>query len=211
MKEGISPGMALAAAERKVKNLTVLPPDPAAYETMNKELERIAAVYAPAHESDNQGNMYLDLTGTAGLFGPPADCSSRILREMLEQTGMRPAAAVAGNKLVCKVASRAIRPVGLIQIPAGAETAFLAHQDIGLLPGMGPGLLRTAAVTGFREIGELARLNDGEALALFGKRVPLLRDTLARDRYWRKSRENYPEGSELFNKDITNRATILED
>jgi DNA polymerase-4 len=29
MKEGISPGMALAAAERKVKDLTVLPPDPA--------------------------------------------------------------------------------------------------------------------------------------------------------------------------------------
>jgi DNA polymerase-4 len=177
MKEGISPGMALAAAERKVKNLTVLPPDPAAYETMNKELERIAAVYAPAYESDNQGNMYLDLTGTAGLFGPPADCSSRILREMLEQTGMRPAAAVAGNKLVCKVASRAIRPVGLIHIQAGTEAAFLSRQDIGLLPGMGPALLRTAAVTGFREIGELARLNDGEALALFGKRGPLLRDT----------------------------------
>jgi DNA polymerase-4 len=177
MKEGICPGMALAAAERKVKDLTVLPPDPEACETMNRELERIAAVYAPAYESDKQGNMYLDLTGTAGLFGPPADCSSRILREMLERTGMRPAAAVAGNKLVCKVASRAIRPVGLIQIPIGAEEAFLAHQDIGLLPGMGPGLLRTAAVTGFREIGELARLNDGEALALFGKRGPLLRDT----------------------------------
>jgi DNA polymerase-4 len=30
MKEGISPGMALAAAERKVKDLTILPPDPAA-------------------------------------------------------------------------------------------------------------------------------------------------------------------------------------
>jgi DNA polymerase-4 len=60
---------------------------------------------------------------------------------------------------------------------AGAETAFLAHQDIGLLPGMGPGLLRTAAATGFREIGELARFNNGEALALFGKRGPLLRDT----------------------------------
>ena len=38
---------------------------------MNWELQRIAAVYAPAYENDNQGNMYLDLTGTAGLFGPP--------------------------------------------------------------------------------------------------------------------------------------------
>jgi DNA polymerase-4 len=106
LKEGIRPGMVLAAAERSVKGLTVLPPDPAACERMNRELERIAAVYAPAYENDNQGNMYLDLTGTAGLFGPPADCSSRILREMLEQTGLRSAAA--GNKLICKVASRGL-------------------------------------------------------------------------------------------------------
>jgi DNA polymerase-4 len=177
MKEGIRPGMALAAAERNVKDITILPPDPAACERMNRELERLAAVYAPAFENDSLGNLYLDLTGTARLFGPPADCSSRLLREILEQTGLRPAAAVAGNKLVGKVASRAIRPAGLIQIQTGTEAAFLAHQDIGLLPGMGPLLLRTAAATGFREIGELARLNDGEALSLFGKRGPLLRDT----------------------------------
>jgi DNA polymerase-4 len=168
--------MALGAAERNVKGLLVLPPDPAACEKANRELERIAAFYAPAVENDQQGNIYLDLSGTARLFGPPADCSSRILREILERTGLKPAAAVAGNKLVCKVASRVIRPAGLIQVQTGTEAAFLAHQDIALLPGMGPGLLRTAAVTGFREIGELARLTCGEALALFGKRGPLLRD-----------------------------------
>jgi DNA polymerase-4 len=59
-----------------------------------------------------------------------------------------------GNKLVCKMASRAIRPVGLIQIQAGTEAVYLVHQDIGLLPGRGRlGLLRMAAVTRFREIG----------------------------------------------------------
>jgi DNA polymerase-4 len=96
--------MALAAAQRQVKDLVVLPPDPPAYASMNRELERIAAVYAPAFENDQQGNLYLDLTGTSQLFGPPADCSSRILQEIAEQAGIRPAAAVAGNKPVGKVA-----------------------------------------------------------------------------------------------------------
>jgi DNA polymerase-4 len=169
--------MALAAAERMVKNLTVLHPDIPSYGTMNTELEKIAAQYAPAFENDQCGNLYLDLTGTSGLFGPPADCSSHILREMLETIGIRPAAAVAENKLVCKVATRTIRPIGLIRIQGGTEAAFLAHQDIRLLPGMGPGLLRTAAVTGIREIGELAALSNSEALSLFGKRGMLLRDT----------------------------------
>jgi DNA polymerase-4 len=177
LKQGLAPGIALAVAERKVKDLTVLAPDPPAYETMNRELEKIAAVYAPAFENDTNGNLYLDLTGTAGLFGPPADCTSRILREIFDKTGVRPVAAVAGNKLIGKTASRVIRPVGLIQIQYGTEAAFLAHQDLRLLPGMGPSLLRTAEVTGFREVGELATLSDSEALSLFGKRGLLLRDT----------------------------------
>jgi DNA polymerase-4 len=37
------------------------------------------------------------------------------------------------------------------------------------------GLLWTAAVTGIREIGEIAALSEGSALALFGKQGPLLR------------------------------------
>jgi DNA polymerase-4 len=55
MKEGICPGMALAAAERKVKDLTVFPPDPVACETMNREMERIAAVMPRLMKATNRG------------------------------------------------------------------------------------------------------------------------------------------------------------
>jgi DNA polymerase-4 len=175
VREGVLPGTALALAERKLPGLAVLAPDPPAYLAMNKQLERIADIYAPVWENDKAGNLYLDITGTTGLFGPPVDASSRILRLILEETGIIPAAAVAGNKLVSKVATRTIRPLGLIQVQAGTEAEFLAHQDIRLLPGMGPGLLRTAAVTGISEIGEIAALTEGAAISLFGKRGPLLR------------------------------------
>jgi len=175
IKEGVTPGMALAVAERRVKDLTVLSPDIPAYETMNKELERVASVYAPVWENDRAGNLYLDITGTTGLFGSPCDCSSRIMREILDSAELRPAAAVACNKLVSKVATRTIRPTGLIQIQNGTEAEFMCHQDIRILPGMGPGLLRTAAITGIREIGEVAALSATEALAIFGKQGLLLR------------------------------------
>ena len=175
IRQGVRPGMTLAAAQRQVRDLTVLPIDLPAYEKANQALELVAARYAPAWENDRAGNLYLDITGTTGLFGPPADCSSRILKDILEKISIRPAAAVACNKLVSKVATRTIRPTGLIQVHTGTEAEFLAHQDIRILPGMGPGLLRTAAVTGIREIGEIAALSAAEALALFGKQGPLLR------------------------------------
>ena len=176
VRQGIEPGSILAAAQRRVRDLTVLPPDPAAYTLMNTEIEKVAARYAPAWENDRAGNLYLDITGTTGLFGPPADCASRVVRDIVEQADVRPAAAVACNKLVAKVATRAIRPAGLIQVYTGTEADFLRYQDIRILPGMGARLLKTAAVTGIKEIGELAALSVSQALALFGKQGPLLRD-----------------------------------
>ena len=175
IRQGLAPGMTLAAAERRVKDLAVLPPDLPAYMLMNSELEKVAAQYAPAWENDGAGNLYLDITGTAGLFGPPADCSSRILRDIYYKAEISPATAVACNKLVSKVATRTIRPTGLIQIRAGTEREFFTHQDIRILPGMGPGLLRVAAITGIREIGEIAALSASEVLSIFGKRGTLLR------------------------------------
>ena len=176
LKANIRPGMALAAAERIVRDLEVIPPNPAAYQRANGAIEAVISRYAPAWQNDGGGNLFLDITGTRRIFGPPADCLCRVLNEIGEKIGLGAAAAAASNKLVSKVASRTIRPQGLVEVPAGDEAAFLAHQDISLLPGMGPLLMRTLAVTGFREIGELAALGDEEALALFGKKGLLLRD-----------------------------------
>ena len=168
--------MALVVAEKQIKDLMVLSPDIPAYELMNSEIEKVASRYAPVWENDRSGNLYLNITGTAGLFGPPVDYGSRILRDIFDKAEIRPAAAVACNKLVSKVATRVIRPTGLMQVHNGTEAEFLSHQDIRVLPGMGPKLLRIAAITGIREIGELASLPVNEAVSIFGKLGTLLRN-----------------------------------
>jgi DNA polymerase-4 len=142
---------------------------------MNTELDRIAYQYTDLWENDRAGNLYLDFTGTTQIHGSPVDGSSRLLCEILEQTGIRPAAAVACNKLVSKVATRTIRPTGLIRVHNGTEAEFLSHQDIRILPGIGLKLLRTATIVGMREIVEAAVLSVTEAIAMFGKQGPLLR------------------------------------
>jgi len=174
---GVKPGMALAAAERLVRDLAVLPPNPAACQQVNGFLETVIARYAPVWQNDGGGNLYLDITGTKKLFGPPADCTWRVSKEIKKEIGLEMAAAVAVNKLTCKVASRVIRPVGFVDIHPGDEAAFLAPKNLAFLPGMGPLLMRLAAVAGFREIGEIAALSKGEAVSLFGRRGLLLRDS----------------------------------
>jgi len=176
IRQGVSPGTALVVAEKRIKDLIVLPPDIPSYETMNKEIEKIAARYTPVWENDKAGNLFLDISGTTSLFGSPVDCSSRVLRDIIEHTDVSPATAVSSNKLVSKVATRTIRPVGLIQVQNGSEAEFMSHQDIRILPGMGKSLLNVASVVGMTEIGEIAALSEAGVIALFGKRGSLLRN-----------------------------------
>jgi len=177
LKEGIKYGAPLCAAQRLVKELIVVPPDPAACSKVNSSLENLISRYAPVWQNDGAGNIYLDLTGTRRIFGPASDCVCHIQNEILDNIKIEAAAAAGTNKLVCKVASRTIRPEGLIEVRSGEEASFLSHQDISLLPGLGSSLMKTIRVTGFREAGELAALNDSEALSLFGKKGILLRDS----------------------------------
>ncbi|MCL2834990.1 MAG: DNA polymerase, partial [Treponema sp.] len=176
LRQNIRRGMALAQANRMVRDLEIVPPDPAKCGEVNRALENIIARYAPLWQNDGAGNIYLDITGTKRIFGSPTDCVCHIQNEISRDIHVEAAAARATNKLVSKVASRAIRPEGFIEVRSGDEECFLRYQNISLLPGLGPSLARTVQVTGFRNVGELAGLSDGEAAALFGKKGILLRD-----------------------------------
>ena len=176
LREGINTGMSLVQAQRLVKNLTILPPDPAACIKVNNVIDNVISRYAPVWQNDGAGNIYFDITGTQRLFGTAPNCVCRIQNEIFDNLKIDAAAATGTNKLVCKVASRTIKPEGLIEICPGEEAAFLSRQDITLLPGLGSSLMKTIRITGFSEIGELAALSDSEALSLFGKKGILLRD-----------------------------------
>ena len=204
IKQNIKPGMALAVAQRISRDIKIVAPDPAAYKKANCVIETIINRYAPAWQNDGCGNLYLDITGTRKLFGSPADCTCRVQNEIIDNLGIKAAAAAASNKLVSKVASRAIRPLGLIEVRPGNEAAFLAHQDITLLPGIGPSLMKTIRLTGFREAGELAALSDGEAISLFGKKGVMLRDIAA-------GTDNTPVSAGNGNRTIERQADFSED
>ena len=57
LSEGIVPGMALAAAQRLVRGLAVIAPNPAAYQKANTVLETVIARYAPLWQNDGGGNL----------------------------------------------------------------------------------------------------------------------------------------------------------
>lgn len=175
-EEGIWSGMSLAKAIRMVPSLAVIRPDASACAQADAELTKIASAYAPAFQADPGGHLFLDLTGTNRLFGPSVDCAVRIRNRIHDRLRMEITVAVASNKLVAKVGTRAIRPSGIAHVKWGDEASFLARQDIALLPGVGPSIGRILQVAGCSDIGHLATLDDLQVAALLGKRGIALRD-----------------------------------
>ncbi len=172
---GLRPGMDIREAKRRCRDLSVVEPDYGLYAAAEAEILGIAAACTPRVENPGGGHYFLDIRGTRLLFGPAEDCANRIRSRILERTGLKPAVALAVNKLVSKVGSRVVKPYGYAAIRPGDERNFLDPQSVALLPGVGRKIGERLALLGVDTVGDLADFSDGESAAL-GPGGLLLRD-----------------------------------
>ena len=141
--DGLRPGMPLDHARRLCPTLQVLPPDPARASLAQQQLQEVVSRFAPIWEPVRPGHLFLDMTGTARLFGPSVDTAARIAREVAQRQGLTGVIGVASNKLVSRVAAKLIEPPQLYDVRPGSERLFLAPLPVGLLPGLGGAQART--------------------------------------------------------------------
>jgi len=136
-QEGVRKGMSLSIAKRFCPRATLLPPRPELYRQAMDKIIKTSLYYTPLVEkSAGDGHLFLDVTGTHRLFGPPPDIGWRIRKTIRRDLGVDPIWSVAPNKLVAKVASRLVKPVGEYIVAAGEEEPFLSPLPLAILPGL---------------------------------------------------------------------------
>ncbi|MGD9124405.1 MAG: hypothetical protein PVG60_04895 [Desulfarculaceae bacterium] len=134
---GIRKHMALDRARRLCRDARLVPPRPHRYEKAMAELLRLAMPFSPLIESEEaSGHLFLDLTGTRRLWGPPQDVAWRIRKKARQRLGLDPIWGLAANKLVAKAATRVVKPFGECLVQTGQEEAFLRPLPLYLLPGL---------------------------------------------------------------------------
>jgi len=168
-REGIRKGMRIDRIAREWRGVRILEPRLELYHRAERALCEIASRFSPMVECAGGGHLFIDITGSSLLFGQPADCAARIRQEAGERSGLRPVAGLAANRLVSKIGTRVVKPDGFVVVAPGDERAFLHHQEIDLLPGVGQKLGERMRLLGIREMGELAALSEDDALAFFGR------------------------------------------
>ena len=176
---GIRKGMMLGRAMRLCRDAAVIPPHPDRYDRAMQSLLKQALPYSPLIESgDGDGHLFVDITGTHRLLGPPMDVAWRLHRQIKNNMGLNPIWSVAPNKLVAKVASRLVKPVGEYIVGSGDESAVLAPLPLCLLPGIEKKDMVRLHEFNLTHIFQVTALSLEQLQLPFGRRAPFIYETV---------------------------------
>src|SRR5262245_5842485 len=155
---GVHSAMPIGQAYRLCPQAAYLPVDMPKYVRVSAEIMRILHAYTPLVEPLSLDEAFLDVTGSASLFGAGVEVARAIKGRIRAETGLTASAGVAPNKFLAKIASDLRKPDGLVEVQHGGEAAFLRDLPIARLWGVGPAAEAELERLGVRTIGELARI-----------------------------------------------------
>ncbi|NTV15079.1 MAG: DNA polymerase IV [Desulfobulbaceae bacterium] len=171
---GIRSAMPVSRARQLCPAAVFLPVRMGRYREVSEQIMAIFARFTPLVEPLSLDEAFLDVTGSARLFGSGREIAVAIKRLIREETGLTGSAGVAGNKLLAKIASDLDKPDGLTVVAPGTAREFLAPLPVTRLWGVGEATLKELALLGVASMGDLAALPVELLLARFGKSGPHL-------------------------------------
>ena len=166
---GVQSAMPLRTAGRLCPNGVYLPGRPDRYRELSERVMAIFASYTPLVEPISLDEAFLDVSGSAAVFGDAETIGRAIKRRVLDEVGLVVSVGVASNKLCAKVASDLRKPDALVVVPHGGEAEFLAPLPIRRLWGVGPQAQAALADFGVTTIGQLAALPPAALHRRFGR------------------------------------------
>jgi DNA polymerase-4 len=176
-QEGIRKGMPLARARRLDRNIPVLAPGFNRYEAAMKDLLKETFAFTPLVEyGQADGHIFMDVTASGRLFGPSADMAFRLKKTFKSTFNLDPIWSVATSKLVAKVATRLVKPLGEYIVAPGDEEAFLAPLPLHLIPGLTTADLNRLGEFNLFSVSEARRLTLEQLKIPFLQKAPLIYD-----------------------------------
>ncbi|HJR76933.1 MAG TPA: hypothetical protein VJ805_08160 [Nitrospiraceae bacterium] len=132
--EGVQAGMSIHHAIKLCPDLRILISRPSRLVQAQHALVQVMERFAPAWEPMQAGSFFLDLTGTARLFGPACDTASRIQRDVFRQYRLGGVLGIGSNKLVAQTAAALVQPAELYEVRHGSEQDFMASFSLETFP-----------------------------------------------------------------------------
>lgn len=166
---GVRPGVSLAEARRRCPAAVFRDGDSQAANRLRDAVTRVLLTYTPHVEVASIDDFFLDLTGTARLFGAACDTAERIQRDVRTETRLPLSIGVGTSKLMARLAGKLAKPGGIAEILPGHEESFLTPLPVEQLPGVGHAIGAKLERFSIRTVGELRLVPREVLFASFGR------------------------------------------
>ncbi|MGA3094763.1 MAG: DNA polymerase IV [Dehalococcoidales bacterium] len=165
---GVHSAMPLRTAARLCPQCIFVEGNFARYAEASRKFMAMLADFTPFLEPMGLDEAYMDVTGFESLHGSMRAMALTIKKRVKDDLGINVSVGIANSRVVAKIASDASKPDGLIEVPPGGETAFLAPLPIRRMPGIGEKTEPVLKRLGIDTIGKLARVPAEELKKLLG-------------------------------------------
>jgi DNA polymerase-4 len=171
---GLHSGMPLSEAYRLCPQAIFIEGSVKKYLDASLKFMAILMDFSPFIEPVGIDEAFLDVTGFESIHGSIKKMAEKIRKRVKDELELNASVGIANSKVVAKIASEKAKPDGLLEVPAGNESAFLAPLPIGELPGIGKKTERTLSGLGIDTIGKLAKMPLATLKSYFGASGVLL-------------------------------------
>jgi len=165
---GLHSGMPLATASRLCPQAIFIEGNFTRYRDASQKFMAILADFSPYLEPLGLDEAYLDATGFESIHGSARQMAVAIKQRIKDKLDLCVSIGIAGCKVVAKVASDLSKPDGLLEVPPGKESSFLAPLPVAKLPGIGKKSEHILKGLGINTIGQLATIPSGVLRSYFG-------------------------------------------
>jgi DNA polymerase-4 len=166
---GVRSAMPMFKALAACPDAVVIRPDFAKYVAASRKIRALMGTLTPLVQPLSIDEAVLDLAGTEALHGaPPAVALARFALAVEREVGVTVSIGLAANRLMAKIAAGRDKPRGFCVVGAEAP-ALLAPEPVRLLPGVGPALAKRLEGLGITRLGQMAALDEREAVRRLGE------------------------------------------
>lgn len=166
---GIKTAEPIFQAQRKCKDLVILPPLYDAYEEYSKKAQEIYSRFTDIIEPFGIDECWLDVTGSTLLFGNGEQIADRIRETVKEELGLTVSVGVSFNKVFAKLGSDMKKPDGTTVISRENFKEKVWPLPVSDLLFVGKSTTDKLKSIGINLIGEVSICDDATLTRLLGK------------------------------------------
>lgn len=155
-KYGIQTGETVLEAQRKCRDLILVPPNYGLYEKCSFAFMNILREYSDVVEQYSIDEAFIDMTSTCHLFGTPEEAAYQIKERIKNELGFTVNVGISQNKLLAKMASDFQKPNRVHTLYSEEIREKMWPLSVSDLFFVGRATTKKLLSVGIRTIGDLA-------------------------------------------------------